>query len=130
MQFLIVSHTVHSPIPGQSKVGCRFPRWLSSAAHWRSLDTVRAPEDHSGPPGQRPGRVSRVSMSVSSANASFIDLRVSSGLGETALADQRPLYYGEEEEEGSTTVLCHKREKMTTVGERVVRLILYQTKGW
>ena len=40
-----------------------------------------------------------------------------------------PAYYGQEREEGST-VLCHKREKMTTVGERVVRLILYQTKGW
>ena len=129
MQFLIVSHTVHSPIPGQSKVGCRFPRWLSSAAHWRSLDTVRAPEDHSGPPGQRPGRVSRVSMSVSSANASFIELRVSGGLGEQAAPDrQRPLYYGEEDE--GSTVLCHKRQKMTTVGERVVRLILYQTRGW
>ena len=68
-------------------------------------------------------------MSVSSANASFIELRVSGGLGEQAAPDrQRPLYYGEEDE--GSTVLCHKRQKMTTVGERVVRLILYQTKGW
>ena len=81
------------------------------------------------PPGQHPPRVSRVAMSVSSANASFIELRVSGGLGEQAAPDRRrPLYYGEEDE--GSTVLCHKRQKMTTVGERVVRLILYQTKGW
>ena len=117
-----------SKFSGQSKVGCRFPRWLSSAAHWHSLDTVRAPEvDHSAAAAanlnRAPRRVSRVAMSVSSANASFIDLRVLNGGGDP------PAYYGQEEEEGST-VLCHKREKMTTVGERVVRLILYQTKGW
>ena len=116
-------------LAGRSKVGCRFPRWLSSAAHWHSLDTVRAAEDHSAspprPPGQRP-RVSRVSMAVSSTNSSFIELQVFGGLGE-AVPDPRQLYYGEDE---GSTVLCHKREKMTTVGERVVRLILYQTKGW
>ena len=116
-------------VAGQSKVGCRFPRWLSSAAHWHSLDTVRAPEvDHSAAAAanlnRAPRRVSRVSMSVSSANASFIDLRVHGNGG-----NGPPAYYGQDEEEGST-VLCHKREKMTTVGERVVRLILYQTKGW
>ena len=117
-----------SQFSGLSKVGCRFPRWLSSAAHWHSLDTVRAPEvDHSAAAAaanlnRAPRRVSRVSMSVSSANASFIDLRVLNG------GNGPPAYYGQEEE--GSTVLCHKREKMTTVGERVVRLILYQTKGW
>ena len=74
-------------------------------------------------------------MSVSSANASFINLDVFGGGGggpdgrTTAQGQGRQLYFAAADEEEST-VLCHKREKMTTVGERVVRLILYQTKGW
>ena len=115
-------------------MGCRFPRWLSSAAaaHWHSLDTVAAP-DHSAASPLQARSVSRVALSVSPANASFINLDVFGGGSNdgrsSAPGQRRQLYFAAADEEEST-VLCHKREKMTTVGERVVRLILYQTKGW
>ena len=65
-----------------------------------------------------------MSLSVSATNSSFLHLKQAPG------ASTMDRYFGAGAGGGDGPVLCHKREKMTTVGDRVVRLILYQTVGW
>jgi hypothetical protein len=87
-------------VSGHSKVGCRFPRWLSAVPRWDSLDTVADPAPVDGDL-RRPGRrVSRVSLSVSAANTSFLQLDV-----------RRRPDQGREEEEGGRGHMQTRQER-------------------
>ena len=126
---------IHSnSFPAPSKIGCSFPRWLSTATTWRTLDDGAT-----------------LTLAVAPANASFAELSYSTRHATSAAsAASMPGFHPEYTTFDTHTALCHSRERvrLTPSGGKGVesdlnrvramaegpvevdRVVFYQTIGW